>query len=168
MTLPLLLGECPSKAGDRYRDFPLSGAIGKRLCEWSGIEPDLEGSRYGRYYWALRSEFDCLNTLERYTEPWDAGAARERIVAYFREEDEVPPRIVCLGRRAAAAMGVPDREPWGAWLPRLPGIAELLGTRIAVLPHPSGRNLLYNDDAMVELARRVLREARNPRRKETR
>lgn len=49
MALPLLIGENPSKSGDRYHDFPLSGAVAERLCGLAGIPPDLPGTRYGRW-----------------------------------------------------------------------------------------------------------------------
>jgi uracil-DNA glycosylase len=156
MSLPLLLGECPSKAGDRYHAFPLSGAVGKRLCGWAGIESDADGSAYGRYYWPLREHFDCLNVIERYADanPWRTAVARERWTRWLLDRSDEERResltVVCLGRRAAEALG--HDRPWGEWF-------EVGLLRVVTIPHPSGRNLLYNDPAMVAVAARVLHEA---------
>lgn len=155
MSLPLLLGECPSKAGDRYHDFPLSGAVGRTLCQFAGIDPEPEGSRFGRFYWALRERFDAANAIERWTEKWDGNVARARVSRLLadRRNGSGPRTVVCLGRRAAAAVGLPPNAPWGGWY-LLDG-----NVRAVVIPHPSGRNLVLNDPEMRELAGRVLHQA---------
>lgn len=166
MTLPLLLGECPSKSGDRYHHFPLSGAVGQRLCEFAGIPPESEGSRYGKWYWALLEHFDCLNAIERHGDsvPWDQKRAWDRWFDYLKEleDEELPPAVIALGRRAAATIGLGSDLYWGEWR-RVPLRVELLDDRLevpaTVLPHPSTRNLLYNDLAMRERAGAVLRQA---------
>jgi hypothetical protein len=43
--LPLLVGEQPSRTGDRFHEFPLSGAVAQTLCQMAGIPPDSEGTR---------------------------------------------------------------------------------------------------------------------------
>jgi hypothetical protein len=63
---PLLIGEAPSKSGDRYWMFPLSGAVAQTLCEMAGISPQPGGSRYGRWTWALYDHFECENLIERW------------------------------------------------------------------------------------------------------
>lgn len=151
---PLILGEAPSRAGDRYYRFPLSGAVGKRLCQFAGIEPEVEGSQYGRWYWALREQFDCLNAIERHEDayPWRVERARRRWAAYV-EENGLPETVVCLGNRAAGTVATRLAiTEWGEWV-------ALAGTRAVKIPHPSGLNRLYNDEAMRALAGRVLREA---------
>lgn len=156
--LPLLLGEMPAKGTDRYGQiFPLSGAVGKRLCIWAGLEPDPDGSKYGRYYWPLRERFDCLNAIHGH-QKWDVEVAKKHLNAYFLEYGP-PGLVICLGRRPAEAMGLPIRHPWGVWFPSNPGIAQMVNWRITVIPHPSGRNLLYNDPAMVKTAKHVLSQA---------
>lgn len=153
MSLPLLIGECPSASGRRFYHFPLSGAIGKRLCEFAGIPPEDEGSQYGKWYWALLEHFDCVNTIEKYEDatPWRPEVARARVWHYL---DENPTDVViALGIRAFDALA-PNRrgQAWGEW-------TQSAGRSVTVLPHPSTRNLLYNDLAMRELAGRVLRDA---------
>ncbi len=155
--LPLLLGEAPSRVGDRYHNFPLSGAIGKRLCEFAGIEPDEKGSKYGRYYWPLREHFDCINAIERYEDayPWHVEVARERVRRYLEEEGEEGPMVVvALGTKAFDAVaGIRGRgTDWGEWI-------QVGIMRVVMLPHPSARNLLYNNPKMRDLAGRILREA---------
>lgn len=156
MTPPLILGEAPSRAGDRYHAFPCSGAIGKRLCEFAGIEPDVEGSAYGKYYWPLRDRFDCLNVIERHADayPWSVVRARERWTRYLLTRPAAEQRelltVVALGRRAADAMGY--HGDWFKWL-------EVGLLRVAVIPHPSGKNLIYNDPSARERAGQTLREA---------
>lgn len=154
---PLLLGEAPSCSGDRYHAFPLSGAVGKRLCEFAQIPPEEEGSKYGVYYWALREHFDCLNAIERFGDayPWRVEKARKRVREYLAEEgEEGPVVVVALGVNAFDAIaGTRGRgTPWGEWI-------QVGIMRVVMIPHPSGRNLLYNDQRMKNLAGRVLREA---------
>lgn len=151
---PLLLGECPSQAGDRYHAFPLSGAIGKRLCQWAEIQPKKDGTKYGQWYWALLDHFDCVNTIERYDDsvPWKPEIARARVWHYL---DENPTdTVVALGIRAFDALAPNLRgQAWGEW-------ARSAGRSVVVIPHPSGRCRLYNDPEMRDLASRVLKEAR--------
>lgn len=157
MTLPLILGEIPSYAERRYHHFPLSGAVGKRLCEFAGILPEDEGSKYGKWYWALREHFDCANAIERYQEKWDQGAANQRVRELLRDPDGPPPAVIALGRRAGLALSIPPAVPWGSWWEY--ASTDLPMFSVTRIPHPSGRNLLYNDSAMRDLAGRVLREA---------
>lgn len=161
MTLPLLIGECPSASGNRYYHFPLSGAVGKRLCEFAGIPPDDEGSKYGKWYWALRERFDCINAIEKYEDstPWRPEVARARVWHYL---DENPADVViALGVRAMEALA-----------PNLRGIKwfehkRSEGRHVVMIPHPSTRNLLYNYEATRNQAGVVLRTAMNYRKEET-
>lgn len=148
------MGEAPSRAGDRYYRFPLSGAVGKRLCEFAGIEPEDEGSQYGRWYWALREHFDCLNVIERFADayPWRVEVARERWRVWRADEGRGTTVVVCLGNRAADAVGLGSDAPWGGW-------ESGGGLTYVKIPHPSGRNRLYNDEATRARAGVVLREA---------
>lgn len=62
-----------------------------------------------------------------------------------------PRRLVLLGANVARAFQVYGQEPcqW-VWSP--------LGPRVMLLPHPSGRNLWYNDPDNHRRVRRALRE----------
>lgn len=148
---PVLLGESPSRAGDRYWMFPLSGRPAERILEW--LEIPYEGAAY----WELIEHFETLNVIERYRDavPWSVERARARWTRWVRSRREEAQQrlvVVCLGRRAADAVGLHGEQPWGRWL----DVGLLSAT---VIPHTSGRNLVYNDPEMVELAKRVLREA---------
>lgn len=151
--LPIIVGEAPSKSGDKYHDFPLSGAVGEKLCTMAGLTPDERGSRYGRYYWALREAFDCTNLIERYPGAQGSGAAFPMDVARTRCLELRPMLegsvVVLLGARLNQAFG------W-AWCGRK-RLAERhfewvtvesefagLDTMFVVIPHPSGLNRLYN------------------------
>lgn len=153
--LPLLLGESPSRGGDHYWRFPLSGAVGQRLCEWTGIEPEPEGSRYGRYYWALREHFDCLNVFDRYADatPWSIKRAEDEWTKKLLvDRGDDPLVLICLGRRVERAVGFRRARPWGEWF-------EVGLLQAVTVPHPSGLNRLYNElDERVRTGE-VLREA---------
>lgn len=155
MSLPVLVGEAPSKSGDRYWMFPLSGAVGQRMCEWARIEPEPTGSRYGRYYWALRERFECVNVYDRYAEstPWSLPCARIAWDARLRTDYPDSGRhyvFVALGRRVAQAMG--HTLPWNEWYR-----GSCMST--VVIPHPSGLNRMYNAVEVGARSGEVLREA---------
>jgi hypothetical protein len=147
--LPLLLGEAPSKQGDRYHAFPLSGAPAQRICRLMGWEPD------GAAYWTLVEHFQTLNAIERHADayPWSAQKARERWGAWLLENcGEGRLTVVCVGRKAAAAVGLSDGVSWGQW-------RAFMAYDATVLPHTSGRNRVWNEPGTAELWRRVLTEA---------
>lgn len=147
---PLLLGEAPNRPDSLGEVFPLSGVVAERLCKLAGIPP-LEGeSRYGQWTWALYEAFQCRNLYERHGEayPWSKPAAADRA---SQIADQFPPVVVLLGRRVAAAFDFEDLA-WGEWARTAQGSG-------VVLPHPSGRNLLYRDEEFRALAGRVLNEA---------
>lgn len=109
------------------------------------------GTRHGQWTWALYEAFQCRNLYRRHGEayPWAVRDARERLRAIA---PAFPPVVVLLGRRVAAAAWIDPTFAWGTWLGRD-------GYSVAALPHPSGRNLLYNDAETRDLAGRTLREA---------
>lgn len=124
---PILLGEAPPRAGDPYYAFPLSGRPARVLCELAGIPPQPDGTRYGRWTWALYERFECRNLFERYADatPWSAPKAREVARAALADAQAAaavtagvdlatvdpaivlatsPTIIVCLGRRVQSAV----------------------------------------------------------------
>lgn len=157
---PLILGEAPSKSGDSYWQFPLSGEVGRRLHEMAGLRTQAGGSTYGKYYWPLRAQFDLINVIERYPGPGrGSGAAFPRDQALdglrrLRRQGELPPGrvVVCLGRRILKLM-VPAELPFYTW------IRTRDGQVLAGIPHPSGLTRNYNDKREWEAAGRILREA---------
>jgi uracil-DNA glycosylase len=152
---PLLLGEMPSAPGDRFYWAPLSGAPAARLSVWAGLEREGDEA----WYWTLTRAYDTMNARERHG-PWSLPEAQGRWAEYMLKEVPEGERltVVCLGRRAAEAIGARvagdvEYSGWGEW-------HEVGLLQYAIIPHPSGRNRLYNDKAMKLLAQRVLREAR--------
>lgn len=141
-TLPLLLGEAPSKHGDRYHRFPLSGRPARVLCMLASIPPVEGGTRYGQWTWALYDHFECRNVFERYADatPWSKPRAEERVKSIY-DELGGPRVIVACGRRVQAALGIPPEYDYYEWTDE-----DDLG-RCVVIPHPSGLNRLLNDDA---------------------
>jgi len=125
---PILLGEAPSRGGDRYHTFPLSGRPARVLCELAGIPPQPEGSTHGRWTWALYDRFECHNLFERYADatPWSAPTARERARLLLEElrAEHVTTTIVPPGK------GHPQEE----FYRQLSGAKAVL--RLAVTPPP--------------------------------
>lgn len=154
---PLLLGEAPSKAGDRYHGFPLSGAPATRICQLMGWDTGGEAP-----YWTLREHFDTLNAVERFADayPWRVETARSRWRAY-RAENPGDLIVVALGRRAADAIGIGDGFLFGEWQggPDGHGYVEKVAA-----PHTSGRSRIMNEqntrDLLVEILTRAEEKAR--------
>lgn len=158
--LPVLIGEAPSKGGDRYHMFPLSGPPARVLCTAAGIPPQEEGSTYGRWTWALYERFECRNLIERYADaaPWSAPRARAAAVALADDLLDHGRVVVCLGRRVHAAMcsGLdlgPPRDPH-EWVTVAPS-----GASFVAVPHPSGLNRVLNDPGEREALGATLRRA---------
>jgi hypothetical protein len=173
-TLPLLIGEAPSRGGDRYHMFPLSGPPARVLCTLAGIPPQDEGTTYGKWTWALYERFECENLFERYAEaePWSVPRARER--AALRKPDLTGRVVLLLGRRVQAAFGVEgDFHTWTTVVQAadLRSVAPAPGMcatvefsvaaiyRVAAIPHPSGLNRALNDPAERERCGATLRQA---------
>lgn len=160
--LPIIIGEAPSKSGDRYHSFPLSGAVGEKLCTMAGLRPDDEGSRYGRYYWALREAFDCMNLIERYPGSQGDGAAfpmdraRARIAEPELIEELRGRVVVLLGVRLRDVFFSDTKPDFFKWRDTQVGGAPV---KAVVIPHPSGLNRLYNAHEMRSRAGKTLRDA---------
>jgi uracil-DNA glycosylase len=140
---PYILGEAPSGAGDRYWRFPLSGAVGERLCRWSGLVPLASGSRYGKFYWPLAHSFELHNLLERWPGPQGDGSAFPLELAQPAWEALWPTLegrvVVVLGGRLLKLSRGPEGAFWTWYRDRRSG------TFLVAVPHPSGLNRIYND-----------------------
>jgi hypothetical protein len=149
---PLLIGEAPSRTGDAFAMFPLSGRPAEVLCRAAGIPPQSEGTRYGRWTWALYERFTCVNLIKRYGQayPWDASAARLRARALLAGRSY--PVVVGLGRRVGKALEV--TVGFGEW-------EERDGMLITTAPHPSGLSRAMNDPATRALLGGVLQDAQD-------
>jgi len=162
----LLVGECPSRSGDRYWEFPLSGAVAQTLCLMAGIPPEPEGSRYGRWTWALYDAFDCVNVVERHPSGgWprqEAATTLERTLENASSDYEV---VVLLGRKAQQAY-VDAHEPATSPLDGADFYEWVVDTlsptgrrEVVVLPHPSALNCIYNEISARRRSGVILNEA---------
>jgi hypothetical protein len=77
---PFVVGEGPSRTGDRYYRFPLSGAPARTLCTCAGWEPDGPRAQIASWTWALYAKVRTRNVFRRYAEsvPWSKREARVR------------------------------------------------------------------------------------------
>lgn len=91
--------------------------------------------------------FDRRNLLD--SEGWMTAAARSRAQDIWPTLEGR--RVVLLGREVASCIGLPA----GDWL--LPEI-DVTGREWRVVPHPSGRNRLYNDPTMGVRVSMLLRD----------
>jgi len=133
---PLLVGEINSRNDNPAFDlYPLPPeAAGGRLCKLLGIT--------SRQY--LRT-FDRVNLCRN---KWVASDAK--IVARLVNLNR--PAVILLGRKVAAAFGMSGAAPFTKTAVKVGG----RGTVFYTIPHPSGRNRVWNDPANVTRLRRLL------------
>lgn len=160
-----MIGESPSRSGDRYHRFPLSGAVAQTLCQLAGIPPEAEGSRYGRWTWALYERFDCVNALARYPRGgWDRSAAAAHVAKTLSRASSPYQVVVLLGRRAQTAY-VDSLAPASSgmlgceyfeWVEDTTADGTM---HVVALPHPSAMNRMLNDSSICARMGDVLRDA---------
>lgn len=144
MGKPLLVGEAPSTVDGR---LPLGGRVGARLCDSLGWAFDDDP------YYRLARDFDLHNIFDTPQDDWDRYAAIANWKAFLlrrMSERAIPRVIICLGHRPALAMGAGDR-PYYRW-----DMGQLYQS--VVVPHPSGRNRVWNDPATPPAVRDALLE----------
>lgn len=140
----LIVGMAPSRTSDPSR--PLDGVSGRALARFFGHE-------------YVHEFADAVNLLERYPgksrrykgDRFPIRRARRRameVVELFQNYRHV----LVLG---AGPRDVLELE-WFRW-------SEVLGARVAAIPHPSGCNHWYNDPRNRERVRRFVRRIRLPR-----
>ncbi len=145
----LLVGESPCR-GARPGGRALDGPAGDRLASYLGALPGyIHCDRH-----ALLEEFDTVNLLGRWPGSQGKGAAWSPTKAR-RAAGRLPLRgvVVLLGQRVANAYQL-GGLCWAHWL-HTPA-----GAWVTAIPHPSGVNRLYNDEAMRALVAEVLHGAR--------
>ena len=141
----MLVGEAPGPNTDpRLPLFPAPGnSAGARLLRYAGIDP---------VDW-----FGKLLRVNLCDGPWSlrrATVGRARVLSYLLDEanfyDGAPLRVLLLGTRVASAWGCRgsfgyEEHQYGlnpiATFRMVPSDKTL---HVAWIPHPSGRNLLYN------------------------
>lgn len=144
--LVVLVGEAPGAPG--YPEpLPPCSRVGRKLANLANLSEE----RYAR-------AFDRVNVFDRPMQGWDAREAQDRarrIIDLVRHR-----RVVLLGRRVARAFRISAE-----WFEEV----RCWNTEWYVMPHPSGRNLWYNDprntkearEFLSDLVTRSLRQARN-------
>jgi hypothetical protein len=132
-----LVGQAPSRTSDPSR--PLAG----RPCAFLGSLVGLDAD-------AFRRRFRCLNLLQAFPGKAGKGDAFPIAPARSAAAQVRGRRLLLLGRNVARAFGHAD-APLLRW--------ERRGGRlVAVLPHPSGINVWWNEPRNRRAARRFLRE----------
>ncbi|HXU01296.1 MAG TPA: hypothetical protein VN903_09905 [Polyangia bacterium] len=136
---PAIIGmNNPTRAGDPLSPMADRNA-GHRLWRMSGMAlADYEAT------------FERINLLpSRRWLPWQARAAGRKLRRQLAGRS-----VVVLGRGVWQALGLDDV----AWF----ASTTIGGTTFTLLPHPSGRNLIYNDAANREEVRRCLSQFLKP------
>lgn len=137
---PILVGESNPFGSDPY--FALypapEGSAGWRLAQ------EIFRFQFRKTY--LES-FERMNLIQLPPNAnWSAPAARE--AAARLEPLWVGRRVVLLGTRVCAAFGFPNVPPFTS--------KRRYEVDYFFLPHPSGRNRIWNDPASIEKARAML------------
>ena len=134
---PYVIGEAP---GRRNGGLPLEGAR-RRIGALIGLTAE-----------DMAEMFHWENLLDAWPGYGPNGGskfpmsdARARASYLFYEKHREHPFIL-LGKRVAAAFGVPTNQPWFVWR-----------ADVAVCPHPSGLSRWWNDPENVESCREFWR-----------
>lgn len=135
----LLIGEMPGPA--TTNNLPLfpypSNSAGGRLLKISKLE-------VGTYLGRLKR----FNLFSTYLEGWQPIQAVENASKIFAEQPEGF-RVLCLGQRVAQACGL------GGWFDK----KTHEGVEYVAIPHPSGKNQMYNNPATRAGARMAIQWA---------
>ena len=144
----LLIGEAPGPNTDaRLPLFPApSNSAGSRLLRYTGVDPA-----------AWLGGLARMNLCDG---PWStrrAVAGRVRALAYLLDEvnyhDGEPLRVLLLGPRVARTWACHGSFGYEV---HAHDCGATVNLHIAWIPHPSGRNLLYNDRRNQLRARRAV------------
>jgi len=129
----LIIGEAVS----HVPGAPIEGAIGKRLAEYAGITFD--------EFLASTERHNLLaNPIEG---PWPKQQARDAAQSIW--PSMLGRRTILLGQNVARAFGIGE-------IPLRWRAIDDHGTEVAIVPHPSGLNLWWNDAPNRTAARRFL------------
>lgn len=141
----MLIGECnpyqDATPDDHFSLYPEPrGAAGERLMNILGVPRHV--------YMSLRRRNLCFGQ-------WTMQAARRRVSEIVLLDTTVEVAVL-LGKKVQAAFGF-DVEPFA--LRSEPRRLIRGDIKYVILPHPSGRNLVWNQPGSRESARRLMREA---------
>lgn len=140
----LLIGQAPSRTGDP--SVVLEGRIGRRLASLMNLS-----------FACYLTRTERLNLFDEWTGRSGKGDAWNKEQALKRAEGIAPllrdRRVVFLGRNVAEAFGAQNLL-WLTWV-RM----ESLESEVAIVPHPSGIVLWWNNEENQKRASRFLSTA---------
>jgi hypothetical protein len=142
---PILIGmNNPISQAPEHALYPLpEGCSGNRL--WKMLnEVDPRATM-----WAYKTVFRRTNLV---VGPFNTTAARHRAAEMMETQFGGARSVVLLGRQVSAAFGLPGDLPPASQIPYV----SAAGMDFYYLPHPSGRNLWYNQEANRRAAGEVL------------
>lgn len=145
----VIVGEAPSMSSNPRR--PFDGYSGKKLAEYAGFVG----------YEELRASARLVNVLKEWPGRGYAGEKGSRFprelakAAASRMRFRWDERILLAGKRVARASGL-EELPYFRWVPFRDT------RRVAVIPHPSGVNGYWNDEANRSRASQFLQRWLNP------
>jgi hypothetical protein len=129
----VIIGEAPTDGSP----YALEGRGGARLAEYAGLS------------WAqYLTRTERHNLISRPVDAWPTREARDAAQAVW--PSLLGRRTILLGQNVARAFGVGE-------VPLRWRVVDDHGTEVAIVPHPSGRNLWWNDPEHRSAARRFLR-----------
>jgi uracil-DNA glycosylase len=123
---PVIIGEAPGR--DSLRDTPsfaLMGSTGRNLCAIAGWDWD-------EYLRRTERVNLFVDPIVGKWSPETARRAAHDLLPLFRGR-----RVIVLGRKVAAAFGLDSAGNY-SWM-------DFAGGRVMLVPHPSGRNRMWND-----------------------
>lgn len=136
---PLFVGEAPSRSTMRHGGHPLVGESGRRLATWAGMSA-------GDFHKAV----DMVNLYQFLPDEWDNAKATELArVLWGGDQCVGRPLVLLLGNKVARAFGFTHLDNFNVY--------QTGAAPVAVVPHPSGRNLFWNTESNVRLAEAFLR-----------
>lgn len=133
----LFVGEAPTPATISHPLHPDYCDSGRRLLEYTGWSRE----EFLRLSDRTNLIGHPLPLLRSGATIWDTGEARRSADRVCRPEHY---HVVLLGRKVSAAFGAPTSQAFFQWCPRLTKEMTHFG-KIAICPHPSGRNRWWND-----------------------
>lgn len=133
----VFVGEAPSRNGNPDDPLGMGPGSGARLADLMGMEQVSFCQRFARF-----------NLNRHHSSMFDVSEAKYNAQAIIWAGMRRGDIAVLLGRKVAAVFGL-NLAPWFTW-------HEKGGRNLLVMPHPSGKNLWWNDEDNQQQARRVL------------
>lgn len=140
---PVFIGQMPASESDEGEALPQrSGTSGMRIVQMMGIVPEVFNERF------VRMNVSPFYDPDGFSPEYNSLQAKN-ILPLLEHR-----RVILLGPAVASAFGFTRSSYyWCRWFDH-----ETLNISFAVMPHPSGRNYLYNEPQIVDMVKRFLDE----------